>query len=63
VICGLTNMRVNRVIDALREEQVRLFRSSLIEILDFSRLASATVQSEVSLCRRQRGGRARSTGL
>lgn len=39
-ICGLTNVHVNRVIRALREEQLCLFRSSLVEILDFKRLAA-----------------------
>jgi len=39
-ICGLTNVHVNRVIRALREEQLCLFRSSLVEILDLKRLAA-----------------------
>ncbi|MCW1432069.1 Crp/Fnr family transcriptional regulator [Novosphingobium sp. JCM 18896] len=38
-ICGLTNVHVNRVIRALREERLCLFRSSLVEILDPRRLA------------------------
>lgn len=39
-VCGLTNVHVNRVIRALREEQLCLFRSSLVEILDIERLAA-----------------------
>lgn len=39
-ICGLTNVHVNRIIRALREEQLCLFRSSLVEIIDFERLAT-----------------------
>lgn len=38
-ICGLTNVHVNRIVRALREEQLCLFRSSLVEILDIRRLA------------------------
>ena len=33
-ICGLTTVHVNRVMRQLREEQLCLFRSSLVEILD-----------------------------
>jgi len=39
-ICGLTNVHVNRIVRALREEQLCLFRSSLVEILDIKRLAA-----------------------
>jgi CRP-like cAMP-binding protein len=39
-ICGLTNVHVNRVIRALREERLCLFRSSLVDILDPERLAA-----------------------
>jgi CRP-like cAMP-binding protein len=39
-ICGLTNVHVNRVMRHLREERLCVFRSSLVEILDPSRLAA-----------------------
>jgi len=39
-ICGLTNVHVNRVIRALREEGLCLFRSSLVEIPEPKRLAA-----------------------
>jgi len=39
-ICGLTNVHVNRVLRQLREEQLCLFKSSLVEILDLPRLAA-----------------------
>lgn len=39
-ICGLTNIHVNRVMRQLREEQLCIFRSSLVEILDPERLAA-----------------------
>lgn len=38
-ICGLTNVHVNRVMRALREEGLCTFRSSLVEIIDLERLA------------------------
>jgi CRP-like cAMP-binding protein len=38
-ICGLTTVHVNRVMRQLREEQLCLFRSSLVEILDPAGLA------------------------
>lgn len=38
-ICGLTTVHVNRVIRQLREENLCLFRSSLVEIVDPVRLA------------------------
>jgi len=37
-ICGLTPVHINRVIRALREEQIVTFRHSLVEILDPVRL-------------------------
>lgn len=39
-ICGLTTVHVNRVMRQLREEQLCLFRSSLVEILDPAGLAN-----------------------
>ncbi|MGK2911717.1 MAG: Crp/Fnr family transcriptional regulator [Sphingobium sp.] len=39
-ICGLTSVHVNRVLRQLREEQLCVFRSSLVEILDIDRLAA-----------------------
>jgi CRP-like cAMP-binding protein len=39
-ICGLTNVHVNRVVRALREEGLCLFRASLVEISDAARLAA-----------------------
>lgn len=39
-ICGLTNVHVNRVMRQLREEGLCVFRSSLVEILDFNRLVA-----------------------
>lgn len=39
-ICGLTTVHVNRVIRQLREERLCIFRSSLVEILDPSALAT-----------------------
>ncbi len=39
-ICGLTTVHVNRVMRQLREEQLCLFRSSLVEILDPAGLAA-----------------------
>lgn len=39
-ICGLTNVHVNRVMRALREEGLCIFRSSLVDILDPERLAA-----------------------
>ncbi|MEJ7926923.1 Crp/Fnr family transcriptional regulator [Sphingobium sp. AN641] len=39
-ICGLTNVHVNRVMRQLREEQLCIFRSSLVEILDPVKLAA-----------------------
>lgn len=38
-ICGLTHIHVNRVVRTLREQQLCLFRSSLVEILEPQRLA------------------------
>jgi len=38
-ICGLTNVHVNRVMRALREERLCTFRSSLVEIIEPDRLA------------------------
>lgn len=38
-ICGLTDVHVNRVMRALREEGLCQFRSSLVEIPDINRLA------------------------
>lgn len=38
-ICGLTNVHINRVLRQLREEQLCVFRSSLVEILDPGKLA------------------------
>jgi CRP-like cAMP-binding protein len=38
-ICGLTNVHINRVLRQLREEQLCVFRSSLVEILDPAKLA------------------------
>jgi CRP-like cAMP-binding protein len=38
-ICGLTNVHVNRVLRQLREEQLCVFRSSLVDILDPAKLA------------------------
>lgn len=37
-ICGLTNVHVNRVMRHLREERLCVFRSSLVEILEPTRL-------------------------
>jgi CRP-like cAMP-binding protein len=39
-ICGLTNVHINRVMRALREEQLCVFRGSLVEIPDPARLAA-----------------------
>lgn len=39
-ICGLTNVHVNRVMRQLREDELCVFRSSLVEILDPARLAA-----------------------
>lgn len=39
-ICGLTDVHVNRVVRALREEGLCMFRSSLVEIFDPARLAA-----------------------
>ncbi len=39
-ICGLTTVHVNRVMRQLREEQLCVFRSSLVEILDPAGLAA-----------------------
>jgi CRP-like cAMP-binding protein len=39
-ICGLTNVHVNRVMRSLREENLCVFRSSVVEILDPLGLAS-----------------------
>lgn len=39
-ICGLTNVHVNRVMRQLREDNVCVFRSSLVEILDVDRLVA-----------------------
>jgi CRP-like cAMP-binding protein len=39
-ICGLTDVHVNRVVRALREEGLCLFRSSLVEIPDLTRLSA-----------------------
>jgi CRP-like cAMP-binding protein len=39
-ICGLTNVHVNHVVRALREERLCLFRASLVEIPDLQRLAA-----------------------
>jgi CRP-like cAMP-binding protein len=39
-ICGLTNVHVNRVMRALREERLCVFRSSLVEILEPEKLAA-----------------------
>lgn len=39
-ICGLTTVHVNRVIRQLREENLCVFRSSLVEILDPVRFAA-----------------------
>jgi len=39
-ICGLTDVHVNRVVRALREEGLCLFRSSLVEIADLTRLSA-----------------------
>ncbi|MET0239085.1 MAG: Crp/Fnr family transcriptional regulator [Sphingobium sp.] len=39
-ICGLTSVHVNRVLRQLREEQLCVFRSSLVEIPDPERLAA-----------------------
>jgi CRP-like cAMP-binding protein len=33
-VCGLTNVHVNRVLRQLREEELCVFRSSLVELLD-----------------------------
>lgn len=38
-VCGLTNVHVNRIMRALREDQLCVFRSSLVEIPDPRRLA------------------------
>lgn len=38
-VCGLTSVHINRVMRQLREEGLCVFRSSLVEILDPSRLA------------------------
>ena len=39
-ICGLTNVHVNRVMRVLREEQLCVFRSSLVELPNPQRLAA-----------------------
>ncbi|WP_185999021.1 Crp/Fnr family transcriptional regulator [Novosphingobium aerophilum] len=39
-ICGLTPIHVNRILRQLREERLCVFRSSLVEILDPTRLAA-----------------------
>ena len=39
-ICGLTNVHVNRVMRSLRQENLCVFRSSIVEIRDPSALAS-----------------------
>ncbi len=39
-ICGLTTVHVNRVMRQLREEQLCVFRSSLVEILDPEKLTA-----------------------
>ena len=39
-ICGLTTIHVNRVMRQLREENICVFRSSLVDILDPKRLAT-----------------------
>lgn len=39
-ICGLTHVHVNRVMRALREERLCVFRSSLVEILEPAKLAA-----------------------
>lgn len=39
-ICGLTNVHVNRVMRTLREENLCVFRSSVVEILNLQGLAS-----------------------
>lgn len=39
-ICGLTTVHVNRVMRQLREEQLCVFRSSLVEILDLEKLTA-----------------------
>jgi len=39
-ICGLTDVHINRVVRALREEGLCFFRSSLVEIPDLTRLAA-----------------------
>jgi CRP-like cAMP-binding protein len=39
-ICGLTTVHVNRVMRQLREDQICIFRSSLVEILDPMALAT-----------------------
>ncbi|CAN5166766.1 Crp/Fnr family transcriptional regulator [soil metagenome] len=38
-ICGITNVHTNRVLRQLREEQLCVFRSSLVEILDVEGLS------------------------
>lgn len=38
-ICGITNVHVNRVLRQLREEELCVFRSSLVEIQDVDALA------------------------
>jgi len=39
-ICGLTNIHVNRVMRALREERLCVFRSSLVDIVQPEKLAA-----------------------
>lgn len=39
-VCGLTTVHVNRVMRQLREEQLCVFRSSLVEILDLEGLTA-----------------------
>jgi CRP-like cAMP-binding protein len=39
-ICGLTNVHVNRVMRSLREENLCVFRSSIVEIIDLPALAT-----------------------
>lgn len=39
-ICGLTNVHINRVMRQLREEKLCIFRSSVVEILDYEKLAA-----------------------
>lgn len=39
-VCGLTNVHVNRVMRQLREDKLCVFRSSLVEILEWDRLAA-----------------------